>query len=181
MYQEEEIKINGFLLLIPVFLIRYMLLAKLNKSAMKRASHYPPMIGVEKVAFLVYQLSTVAIFVAVLFLEVQTNQALLFYTGIAVYIIGLILLSLATINFSTPSDNGVNQKGLYRLSRNPMYVAYFVCFMGISSLVQSVIFLGVVFLFQISAHWIILSEERWCIEQFGAKYLLYMNKIRRYI
>ena len=158
-----------------------MLLAKFSKSAIKRASHFPPMIGVEKVAFLVYQMSTVAILVTMPFLEVQTNQALFFYTGIAVYIIGLILLSLATIDFSTPSDSGINQTGLYRLSRNPMYLAYFACFMGISSLVQSVVLLGIVCLFQISAHWIILSEERWCIEQFGAEYLLYMNKVRRYI
>jgi len=175
------IKINGFLLLIPVFLIRYMILAKLNKSAMKRASHFPPMIGIEKVAFLIYQISTVAIFVTMLFLEVQTNQVLLLYTGIAVYVIGLVLLTLSTISFSAPSDSGINQHGLYRLSRNPMYVAYFVCFIGISSLLKSSVLLGAVFLFQISAHWIILSEERWCIEQFGAEYVLYMNNVRRYI
>ena len=158
-----------------------MLLAKLNKSAMKRASHFPTMIGVEKVAFLVYQISTIAIFVTMVFLEIRTNQMFLFYVGIVVYIAGLVLLIFSTINFSIPSDSGINQNGLYRLSRNPMYVAYFVCFIGISSLVQSFVLLGIVFLFQTSAHWVILSEERWCIEQFGTEYLLYMNKVRRYM
>jgi len=158
-----------------------MLLAKLNKNAMKRASHFPPMIGIEKVAFLIYQMSTIAILVTMLFLEVRINIALPFYTGIVAYAIGLVLLTLSTISFSTPSDIGINQSGLYRLSRNPMYVAYFICFIGMFSLVQSFVLLGIVFLFQISAHWIILSEERWCVEQFGAEYLLYMNKVRRYI
>jgi protein-S-isoprenylcysteine O-methyltransferase Ste14 len=35
--------------------------------------------------------------------------------------------------------------------------------------------------FQISAHWIILSEERWCVNKFGQEYINYMNKVRRYI
>jgi protein-S-isoprenylcysteine O-methyltransferase Ste14 len=35
--------------------------------------------------------------------------------------------------------------------------------------------------FQISAHWIILSEERWCIKKFGEEYIKYMNRVRRYI
>ena len=172
---------NGIFLIIPIMLIRYLLLAKLNKSAMIRASHFPPMIGGEKVAFLVYQVATVVIFITLPFLNVQINRALLFYTGITIYIIGIVLLTLSIMNFSTPANNGFNQNGLYRFSRNPMYIAYFICLLGIALLVQSFVFLGVVFLFQISAHWIILSEERWCVEQFGEEYLLYMNKVRRYI
>ncbi len=35
--------------------------------------------------------------------------------------------------------------------------------------------------FQISAYWIILSEERWCVKKFGEEYINYMNKVRRYI
>lgn len=34
---------------------------------------------------------------------------------------------------------------------------------------------------KISAHWIILAEERWCIKKFGEEYKNYMNKVRRYI
>ena len=36
-------------------------------------------------------------------------------------------------------------------------------------------------LFQIASHWIILSEERWCIREFGEEYVRYMRKVRRYI
>lgn len=48
-------------------------------------------------------------------------------------------------------------------------------------LTQSRILLGVVLIFQISAHWIILAEERWCIEKFGTVYKQYMKSVRRYI
>ena len=62
-----------------------------------------------------------------------------------------------------------------------MYVAYFICFLGMALLTQSLILLVVVVIFQISAHWIILAEERWCIDKFGVIYEEYMKNVRRYI
>ncbi|MFR6330355.1 MAG: methyltransferase family protein, partial [Eisenbergiella sp.] len=82
---------------------------------------------------------------------------------------------------ATPSENGINKNGLYRVSRNPMYVAYFVFFLGYVLLTQSLILLALVIIFQISAHWIILSEERWCMEKFGDEYVQYLKRVRRYI
>ncbi len=32
-----------------------------------------------------------------------------------------------------------------------------------------------------AAHWIILAEERWCVESFGESYREYMGSVRRYI
>jgi protein-S-isoprenylcysteine O-methyltransferase Ste14 len=172
---------NGFLLLIPVLLIRYVLLFGLNKEAMKRAAHFPPMIGAEKAAFWVYQLSTVAIIIYIFFLKVRLYQPWFFYTGMVLYVAGLILLTIAAVNFAAPSNNGINRNGLYRLSRNPIYMAYFICFAGCAALTRSLVLLGLIFFFQVSAHWIILSEERWCKAQFGEEYLLYMKKVRRYV
>jgi protein-S-isoprenylcysteine O-methyltransferase Ste14 len=84
-------------------------------------------------------------------------------------------------NFAKPAKNGINLKGLYRISRNPMYLAYFIYFLGCVLLTRSLVLLALLIVFQISAHWIILSEERWCIEKFGEEYLNYMKKVRRYI
>jgi len=44
-------------------------------------------------------------------------------------------------------------------------------------LTQSLILCGIVLIFQSSSHWIILSEERWCIEIFGEAYKQYMKKV----
>ncbi len=62
-----------------------------------------------------------------------------------------------------------------------MYVAYFVYFVGCALLTQSMVLLGTVIAFQVSAHWIILSEERWCLERFGEEYQRYSKKVRRYL
>ena len=48
------------------------------------------------------------------------------------------------------------------------------------SLTVSVL-LALVLVFQGSAHWIILAEERWCQETFGEAYRQYRGRVRRYL
>lgn len=170
----------GILLLIPFFLIRFGLLSLLSKDAVTRAANFAPLLESEKAAYWIYQFSNVAIIITLFFVKVVTAPPRLFYPGIALYSVGLLLLAASVINFASPSKSGFNQKGLYRVSRNPMYVAYFLFFLGCAVLTQSLLLLGFVLIFQISAHWIIRSEERWCMEQFGEEYLLYQKKVRRY-
>lgn len=86
----------------------------------------------------------------------------------------------AVVDFSAPSESGLHKNGLYRFSRNPMYVAYFILFLGCAALTRSLLLLGLVLIFQTAAHWIIRSEERWCAEEFGKEYLQYMQAVRRY-
>ncbi len=62
-----------------------------------------------------------------------------------------------------------------------MYVAYFICFTGMAFLTQSRLLFGIILLFQISAHRIILAEERWCEKKFGEDYRTYRKKVRRYL
>lgn len=62
-----------------------------------------------------------------------------------------------------------------------MYVAYFLVFLGCALVTQSWVLLGMVVVFQVSAHWIILAEERACLAQFGPDYAQYMAQVRRYL
>ncbi|WP_460648037.1 methyltransferase family protein [Lacrimispora xylanolytica] len=71
--------------------------------------------------------------------------------------------------------------GFYQISRNPMYVGYFIFFLGCCVLTRSWLLVASLMVFQVSGHWIIRSEERWCIEKFGQEYTSYMDKVRRYI
>lgn len=172
---------TGFLLLIPFLFIRFILLSALSKNAVQRAAHFARMQETEKTAYYIYQISNVVLFLYLVFLTVKIDFSLLFYAGIICYLAGLCLCISAIISFSAPDDTGLNMNGIYKFSRNPMYVAYFICFMGMVLLTQSLMLLGIVLIFQISAHWIILAEERECLEQFGDRYKLYMERVRRYI
>lgn len=174
-------EINSFLLLIPFLLIRFALLAFINKDAVQRAAHFAPMYGRELAAYLIYQISNISIFVYLLFLKIKMGNRLWFGFGILCYLLGLLLCAVSIVHFSFPSDEGLNTNGIYHFSRNPMYIAYFICFAGMALLTRSWILFGVVLIFQISAHWIILAEERECIEKFGDSYEKYMREVRRYI
>lgn len=171
---------NAFLTVIPIILIRYGLLNVINKEALKRASFFAPLIGGEKVAFWVYQITTAFILLYLLLLKIKIESEW-FYIGLIIYSLGLILYAVSIMNYAKPKINGINLNGLYRVSRNPMYVAYFIYFLGCVFLTRSWILLFLLISFQISVHWIILSEERWCIREFGEEYIKYMNKVRRYI
>lgn len=171
---------NGFLLLIPFIIIRFGLLSALSKEGVKRAAYFAPVLGIEKAAYWFYQISNILIFVYPFFLRVTADPYWL-CAGLVIYGLGMVLCIVSIVNFSQPAENGVNLNGLYRISRNPMYIAYFILFLGCVLLTKSLILLVMLVIFQISSHWIILSEERWCIHKFGEEYKNYMNKVSRYI
>lgn len=171
---------NAFLLVIPFILIRFVLLSIIDKEALKRASFFAPLIGKEKVAYGFYQISTILIFIYLCFLKITTDS-FWYYVGLVIYGLGILLCIVSVLNFARPAENGINLKGFYQVSRNPMYVANFIYFLGCVLLTQSFILSAILIVFQISAHWIILSEERWCVKEFGEEYIDYMNHVRRYI
>lgn len=172
---------KGILLLVPFFAVRFGFLSFLSKNAVQRAAYFPPMYGKEKAAYWIYQISNTAIIVYMCFLHIKAGFFWQFYLGLCCYLTGLILCAASIYYFAAPSDAGVLMEGIYRWSRNPMYVSYFVLFAGCALLTQSVLLGGLVIVFQISSHWIILAEERWCIEKFGETYRQYMKKVRRYV
>lgn len=172
---------NGFLLLIPFLFIRFVLLFFLNKKAIQRAAHFAPLQGKEKAAYYIYQVSNIGLLLYPIFLTVKVDFSWQFYLGLICYILGLCLCVITMVCFSSPDSTGLNINGIYKFSRNPMYIAYFICFVGMALLTQSLILSGLILVFQISAHWIILAEERWCIEKFGIAYKQYMENVRRYL
>lgn len=171
----------GLLLIIPFFFIRFFLLSFFSQNALLRAAYFAPLNKNEYIAYYIYQISNVFLFIYMLFLNVNIDFSWQFYTGLFIYIFGILLLTISIVQFALAEDEGLNTKGIYRLSRNPMYISYFVYFIGCVLLTQSFLLLLIVMIFQISAHWIILSEERWCVQQFQERYIEYMKEVRRYI
>jgi len=170
---------NAAFLLIPFLLIRFLLPGLYNRQALARAAFFAPLAGAEKAAYWVYQLATLLLLVGPFFLTVQTGGGW-FVPGLAVLALGAVLCAVSVVNFAKPTETGFHRNGLYRFSRNPMYVGYFFYFLGCVLLTRSLLLLAALVAFQVSAHWIILSEERWCAAQFGQQYTAYKAKVRRY-
>ena len=62
---------SGFLLLIPFLIIRFVLLRVLNKESVQRAAHFAPVQRNEKIAYYIYQISNIALFIYLFFLTVE--------------------------------------------------------------------------------------------------------------
>lgn len=101
---------NGFLLLCPFILIRFGLLSILNKEGVRRAAFFAPLIGKEKVAYWIYQISNILLFIYLFFLKLRTDTYW-FYGGLATYGLGVLLCIASVSNFAEPAENGINLKG----------------------------------------------------------------------
>ncbi|MEX2803573.1 isoprenylcysteine carboxylmethyltransferase family protein [Streptococcus sp. H31] len=171
----------ALVLLLPFLLIRFGLLSFLSKSALAHAAHFAPMANGAKAAYYIYQSANLAILGTTFFVKIKLDFSWLTFAGSIFYGLGLILCAIAVSDFAGASSTTFCTRGLYSLSRHPMYLAYFVCFLGMAGLTKSVLFLACVLVFQVSAHWIILAEERECLAAFGEAYRAYCKKVRRYL
>lgn len=54
-------------------------------------------------------------------------------------------------------------------------------FLGIGVMARSVVYILIVFIFIYASHFIILAEEKWCLEHYGHFYQIYMNEVSRYL
>jgi len=171
---------NSSILVIPIVFIRYIIIRIINKEALGRIGFFPPTEGKEQIAFYIYQITTLFLLIYLFFTEIKLTT-ILNYMGLVIFLIGMLLYLKSIIDFSKPQKNGINKNGLYKWSRNPMYVTFFLYFLGCSLLIDSWVYFTILIVFQISVHFLILSEERWCIKEFGEEYRKYKGKVRRYI
>lgn len=72
--------------------------------------------------------------------------------------------------------------GLFRYSRNPMYLGFVLALIGVSLTLNSVSTLPIPLLFfLLSDRWYIRFEEQRMIEHFGADYVAYRQRTRRWL
>jgi len=110
-----------------------------------------------------------------------TTAYFLFTIGFIIALISIAHLG-SSVRLGTPTEATILKTGgIYKLSRNPMYVGFNL--MTISSAVLTfeyiVLILCVFSLY--SYHMIIIGEERFLFERFGDSFMLYKQKVRRYL
>ena len=72
--------------------------------------------------------------------------------------------------------------GVYRSSRNPIYLSFVIIGIGIAFAVNSIWILAVMIpLIFIISQFVIAKEERYLETKFGEEYLSYKNKVRRWL
>lgn len=104
-----------------------------------------------------------------------------FYTGLLLYVAGILIEITALRTFTvTPVDKPVTT-GIYRVSRNPMYIGEFLKGIGTGLTCISWTYTLLAITEIVLWHHVVLHEERECLETYGDAYHEYMNRIPRWI
>ena len=171
---------NGWLFM-SVFILQMMLIIFVDKRVWKR-SHIPNdfrRTSIEK------HIGVIANFVWLLSLGYSIFLPLLlgttwFYFGFSVFIIGVLLLSLATFSFMTTPIDQLIQEGVYKLSRHPMYLGTSLICIGTGIAAASLIFIILSIVISICFHYEALLEEKYCLTKYQDFYKEYMNRVPRW-
>ena len=104
-----------------------------------------------------------------------------FFAGLPIYLLGLVMVLMFSISFSTAPLNEPLSKGVYAISRHPGYFGSFLGFVGIGIACASWVFLLCALVWIVSWHFGVVEEERILLEKYGDAYREYMNRTPRWI
>jgi Putative protein-S-isoprenylcysteine methyltransferase len=82
---------------------------------------------------------------------------------------------------SPKEDTRLKTDGLFRISRNPMYVGMFATLIASALYTLNPIVIGLGAFVVAVHHGIVLAEERHLSSTFGREYRAYCNRVRRYV
>jgi len=110
--------------------------------------------------------------------------------GWVIIIIGLVLYGWASKHFFIATTNirvrktavTVVTQGPYKFSRNPMYIAATIIYVGLSiAFGKSITLIFLIPCLAVLHFGVIVREEEYLKTKFGDKYLKYQSKVRRWI
>lgn len=108
-------------------------------------------------------------------------ETIWFYGGLLVYLVGMVLISISMIDFATTPINKPVTKGVYRYSRNPMFIGFFLLYFGIAATCISWVYLVLTILFILIMHYLSPFEEAITLGHYGKAYKEYMKITPRWI
>jgi protein-S-isoprenylcysteine O-methyltransferase Ste14 len=104
-----------------------------------------------------------------------------FYSGLLVYLLGLAMVLMFSISFATAPLGEPIVKGVYAISRHPLYAGFFLAYAGTGIACASWIFLLCALVWIVSWRFGVVEEERMLLEKYGEAYRQYMNRTPRWI
>lgn len=171
--------LNGLSVVLLFLFIRLLVMHWVSKEGKKRADFFPPLNNEESPFMPVYIVTGMLAWFYPPFLSIKLGT-IWFWIGLLLAIIGMLLLVVSIVDYAKAPAGELIQNGIYRYSRNPMYLAYGFIYISIGILTASWLYLLIAFIRQYTEYIMILSEERWCLEQFGKAFQAYMDSTRRY-
>ena len=104
-----------------------------------------------------------------------------FFVGLFVLIAGLFFYSFAMFSFAITEYNRPTTKGIYRYSRHPVYVSFFMIACGISIASLSFVLLSIAVLHFLLTLKMMKAEETECKKKYKTEYEIYKSQTNRII
>jgi protein-S-isoprenylcysteine O-methyltransferase Ste14 len=123
-------------------------------------------------------------------LSIFQSTPVLIWSGIILFALGMIIIfiSYATLGINLrlglpDDDETINlvTKGIYSISRNPVYIGFYALCLGSCIYVLNPINWIATGIGIYIHHKQIYSEEKYLLHRFGKKWIEYKDKVRRYI
>lgn len=169
---------NAWIMVIPVWAAGF-IAAKASPCGTKRAadmSWYRPIDGFASFGSMFFMIAfmVLSLFVRIDFALLRSGVGLAFVcAGAAAHV-------WAKISYGAAAQGRVVAKGIYRYSRNPMYVSMSVVLLGTAVAAGSRALAALWLVSAILAHILIRGEERYCLATYREEYRSYMRKVPRY-
>ncbi len=134
----------------------------------------------EKNASVIYTVVVILLLAYSIFLPLKLGT-MHFYTGLGLYLVGLVMFITAIINVATTPLGKPFTQGIYRFSRHPLYVSVVITLVGVGVASASWVFLLLTAGILLTQAGEAIAEERDCLETFGSEYREYIASTPRWI
>ena len=126
------------------------------------------------------QISYYLLFVISVFIPLKTGTAV-FCVGLFLFVIGILFYAMSLFYFAISEYDLPVTRGIYKFSRHPAYVSFFVINIGMFLVSFSFIVFIIAFLHFYALVFIIKEEEKMCKKQYGTDYAEYLKKTKRFL
>jgi protein-S-isoprenylcysteine O-methyltransferase Ste14 len=139
--------------------------------------------GGRKFMTVMVMLPTVALFIAAIFIPL--SDGVLLWCGFIIFASGIII-NLVSMHSFAHNTSGLNRAGIYRYSRNPMYIGGFLFLAGLNLMGWRVSAINSVFcilslIWVAATHWTVLQEESFLEYKYGDSFTAYSHAVPRYL
>jgi protein-S-isoprenylcysteine O-methyltransferase Ste14 len=170
---------NVWILCVP-FLVPAFLIGALRKDIAKRMSDMTGYDAKERFLTIAASLAPYPLMITTVWTPFTSLKPLLF-AGLIAYCIGIGAFYAAIYVFATTQPDKPLSGGVYRISRNPMYVSASFVFFGICMVTANLLLFAYLVMLVVLQHFMILAEERICRLKYGTGYQKYIEDVPRYL
>ncbi len=175
---------NAWILQVIFFLVLSLpsvFMSKEVKERVNRGTESMPLSKTQKrLALSTHAVIMPVTFIYSIFLPLKLGTAWL-YAGLIIFVLALVMTLMTTYNFAaTPLGEPVT-RGIYRISRHPIYLSGFVLCAGIGIACASWVLLLFAVLWIAFFQVVVPAEERFLLEKYGDAYREYINRTPRWI